>query len=88
MTPYLSLTEAADRVFVSTEWFLPNVVPELPSSIVLNGETSWLAADVKIGKLGVMRPGMGRWTNWRRWIRRFDGLMAKVTHSFPHTVLL
>lgn len=46
MTPYLSLTEAADRVFVSTEWFLPNVVPELPSSIVLNGETSWLAADV------------------------------------------
>jgi predicted DNA-binding transcriptional regulator AlpA len=46
MTPYLSLTEAADRVNVSTEWFLANVEIELPRPIWLNGEISWLAAAV------------------------------------------
>jgi predicted DNA-binding transcriptional regulator AlpA len=46
MTPYLSLTEAADRLLVSPEWFTANVAIEVPRPIVLNGETSWLAADV------------------------------------------
>ena len=46
MTPYISLTEAADRVLVSPEWFIANVVIDLPSPISINGETSWLRSDV------------------------------------------
>jgi predicted DNA-binding transcriptional regulator AlpA len=45
MTPYLSLTEAADRLSVRPEWFLANVAIDLPRPIEINGKTSWLAAD-------------------------------------------
>lgn len=46
MKPYLSLTEAADRLNISPEWFIANVAPHLPSPIELNGELSWLTAAI------------------------------------------